>query len=61
MVETNALILEYALNAVNQGVTALGIKGKLAGNFEEATPILMRYSDQRHCSRHRKEVIIPSH
>lgn len=24
------LTLEYALNAVNQGVTALGIKGKLS-------------------------------
>jgi hypothetical protein len=35
LVDANFLFPEYALNAVNQGVTALGIKGKLRVSFED--------------------------
>lgn len=52
------MIIEYALNAVNQGVTSLGIKGMLFDRSDTNDNDLMQPSNQRHRPRHRKEVLI---
>lgn len=53
-------ITEYALNAVNQGVTSLGIKGTLDSGL--LLPILTQKSSyQWNCPRNREEVIVTAH
>ena len=53
--------LEYALNAVNQGVTSLGIKGMFVfGSFEDEN-LTCLCSHKRHCPCDREEVIVTPH
>ncbi|KAJ5910905.1 uncharacterized protein N7473_000208 [Penicillium subrubescens] len=62
--------IEYALNAVNQGVTALGIKGenrKSSPGSPSSTPspralrLTIPSSHQWNCPRYRKEILLAAH
>lgn len=49
--------LEYALNAVNQGVTSLGIKGTTKAALFPDPLLTCARSNEWHCPRDRKEVL----
>jgi hypothetical protein len=57
------LLSEYALNAVNEGVTSLGIKGSLSMITSKAiTGILTSKSSyKRCCPGHGKEILITAY
>lgn len=54
------LNVEYALNAVNQGVTSLGIKGVIRMLQVENTDLLIG-SYEWNCSCHGKEIVLSPH